>query len=121
MSADRRGSVTHDAEELRSRWTEDEREAFARLRELSWQTGEIESELYAAGHGVLLQQCRNFLGYVDMALHDGAYESSVGYFIEDTNGELDGLVAADPAQAAYAAEYRALRATCVAAYARVLA
>ncbi len=104
-----------NAQRLRNQMTAREMEAMARLHELENLTGEIEEEAY-----VVLQRCRNFLGYVAMSLHDGSFRHAADWFVDDTNGELDQLVAADPKWAAYAADYRATRTSCVAAYKRVL-
>jgi hypothetical protein len=101
-----RGSV-----ELRARMTDDERSAIDRLLELARETGSIEE-----AHAIVLQHCRNFLGYVEMALHDGSFEGSVDWFIDDTSRELDELVLASPASRAYRSP-----ATSVAAHRRVRA
>jgi len=112
---DRRGSVVRDAQAVRAHMTDDEREAISQLFDLARQTGDIEHD-----HRVVLVACRNFLGYIEMALHDGAFETSIDWFVRDTSSELDELGRSAPALAAFAAEYRALQARCVAAYRRVV-
>ena len=114
---DRRGSVRKKAEEVHARMTDEELQALSRLRELALQTGEIES---TPGYRIALVDCRNFLGYVEMALHDGSLPEVVDLFVANTSAELNELVKAAPARQGFADQYRSLQGQCVAAYRRLL-
>jgi len=92
--------------------TDTERQALDRLAELSAQTGEIEEQ-----HRVVLVACRNFLGYLAMSLHDSTFDD-VQWFVRDTDYELDELAKAT-GTSAWADDFRAIQARCVAAYQRV--